>query len=149
MTIDPKRAEELMARMQKLGIAELEVRQGAERYRLVRYTPSSEGEETALRHEAAPSFMVTETPAEGASTTRIVAASMHGVFYQAAGPGQTPFVNEGTTVQEGDTLYILEVMKTLSRVEAEFPCRIIEIMVRDGQPVEPGMPLFTVEAANA
>ncbi len=70
---------------------------------------------------------------------------MVGTFYQAPSPGAAPFVKVGSSVKKGDTIAIIEAMKIMNEIEAEFDCRIVEILVADGQPVEFGMPLFTVE----
>ncbi|ECP8830230.1 acetyl-CoA carboxylase biotin carboxyl carrier protein, partial [Campylobacter jejuni] len=70
---------------------------------------------------------------------------MVGTFYQAPSPGAAPFVKVGNTVKKGDTIAIIEAMKIMNEIEAEFDCRIVEILVADGQPVEFGMPLFAVE----
>ncbi|EHA2182679.1 acetyl-CoA carboxylase biotin carboxyl carrier protein [Campylobacter jejuni] len=70
---------------------------------------------------------------------------MVGTFYQAPSPGAAPFVKVGSTVKKGDTIAIIEAMKIMNEIEAEFDCRIAEILVADGQPVEFGMPLFAVE----
>ncbi|EED2612002.1 acetyl-CoA carboxylase biotin carboxyl carrier protein [Campylobacter jejuni subsp. jejuni] len=70
---------------------------------------------------------------------------MVGTFYQAPSPGAAPFVKVGSTVKKGDTIAIIEAMKIMNEIEAEFDCRIVEILVADGQPVEFGMPLFAVE----
>jgi len=70
---------------------------------------------------------------------------MVGTFYQAPSPGATPFVKVGTNVKKGDVIAIIEAMKIMNELEADFDCRIVEILVADGQPVEFGMPLFAVE----
>ncbi|MBM0636594.1 acetyl-CoA carboxylase biotin carboxyl carrier protein [Campylobacter sp. VicNov18] len=70
---------------------------------------------------------------------------MVGTFYQAPSPGATPFVKVGSTVKKGDVIAIIEAMKIMNEIEAEFDCRIAEVLVADGQPVEFGMPLFSVE----
>lgn len=70
---------------------------------------------------------------------------MVGTFYQAPSPGTAPFVKVGSTVKKGDTIAIVEAMKIMNEIEAEFDCRIAEVLVADGQPVEFGMPLFSVE----
>ncbi|ARJ56176.1 acetyl-CoA carboxylase biotin carboxyl carrier protein [Campylobacter cuniculorum] len=70
---------------------------------------------------------------------------MVGTFYQAPSPGATPFVKVGSMVKKGDVIAIIEAMKIMNEIEAEFNCRIIEVLVADGQPVEFGMPLFVVE----
>jgi len=70
---------------------------------------------------------------------------MVGTFYIAPSPGSEPFVNVGTIVRKGQTIAIIEAMKIMNEIEAEFDCRITEVLASDGQPVEFGLPLFAVE----
>ncbi|MBZ7938427.1 acetyl-CoA carboxylase biotin carboxyl carrier protein [Campylobacter sp. W0014] len=79
------------------------------------------------------------------SNNPTINSPMVGTFYQAPSPGSAPFVKVGSTVKKGDAIAIIEAMKIMNEIEAEFDCKIIEILVADGQPVEFGMPLFTVE----
>ncbi len=72
-------------------------------------------------------------------------APMVGTFYRAPSPGAAPFVKVGDTVTKGQTVAIVEAMKIMNEIEAEFDCKILEILVEDGQPVEYDMPLFRVE----
>jgi len=74
-----------------------------------------------------------------------VTSPMVGTFYRAPSPDSPPFVNVGDTVRKGQTLCILEAMKIMNELEAEFDCKILDILVEDGQPVEYDMPLFLVE----
>ena len=70
---------------------------------------------------------------------------MVGTFYIAPSPGSEPFVKVGTVVKKGQTIAIIEAMKIMNEIEAEFDCRITEILASDGQPVEFGLSLFAVE----
>lgn len=70
---------------------------------------------------------------------------MVGTFYQAPSPGAAPFVKVGQTVRKGDTICIIEAMKIMNEIEAEFDCKIVSALVEDGQPVEFGTELFAVE----
>lgn len=70
---------------------------------------------------------------------------MVGTFYIAPSPGSEPFVKVGTVVRKGQTIAIIEAMKIMNELEAEFDCRITEVLASDGQPVEFGLPLFAVE----
>jgi len=70
---------------------------------------------------------------------------MVGTFYRAPSPDAAPFVNVGDTVRKGQTIAIIEAMKIMNELEAEFDCKILEILVENGQPVEYDMPLFRVE----
>ena len=70
---------------------------------------------------------------------------MVGTFYSSPSPESPSFVQVGSTVKKGQTLCILEAMKIMNEVEAEFDCKILEILVKDGCPVEYDMPIFVVE----
>ena len=74
-----------------------------------------------------------------------ITSPMVGTFYRAPSPDSPPFVNVGDTVKKGQTIGIIEAMKIFNEIEAEFDCKILEILVEDGQPVEYDMPLFLVE----
>ncbi len=67
-----------------------------------------------------------------------------GVFYQAANPDKPPFVKVGDKVTKGQTLCIIEAMKLMNEIESEFDGEIVEILVRNEQPVEYGQPLFKI-----
>ncbi|MCL2880330.1 MAG: acetyl-CoA carboxylase biotin carboxyl carrier protein [Treponema sp.] len=66
-------------------------------------------------------------------------------FYSTPGPDSPPFVKPGAKVKTGQTLCILEAMKMMNHLEAEFNCEIIETHVTSGDLVEYGQPLFTVK----
>lgn len=70
---------------------------------------------------------------------------MVGTFYLASSPGAAPFVKVGQTIRKGDIVGIIEAMKIMNEIEAEFDCRILNILVADGQPVEFDMPIIEVE----
>ncbi len=70
---------------------------------------------------------------------------MVGTFYVAPSPGAPAFVKVGDKVSKGDTIGIVEAMKIMNEIEAEFDCVIKQRLVEDGQPVEFGTPLFEVE----
>lgn len=70
---------------------------------------------------------------------------MVGTYYAAPSPGTPAFVKAGDTVRKGQTLCILEAMKIMNEVEAECDCKILEVLVKDADPVEYDMPLFVIE----
>lgn len=72
-------------------------------------------------------------------------APMVGTYYSSPSPESPAFVGIGDTVRKGQTLCILEAMKIMNEVEAEFDCKIIDILVHNGEPVEYDMPIFVVE----
>jgi len=68
-----------------------------------------------------------------------------GTFYASPGPDSPPFVKPGTKIKTGQTLCILEAMKMMNHLEAEFDCEIIEVHASSGELVEYGQELFTVK----
>jgi len=81
-----------------------------------------------------------ETPAG-----HTVKSPMVGTFYRAASPGAKAFVEVGSQVKEGDTVCIIEAMKILNEIEADKAGTIAQILCENGQAVEYGQPLFTIE----
>ncbi len=91
---------------------------------------------------------VSNVSAESASTAKagdVINSPMVGTFYSSPSPESPAFVKVGDVVKKGKTLCILEAMKIMNEVEAEFDCKIVEILVTDGSPVEYDMPIFVVE----
>ncbi|AJC88215.1 acetyl-CoA carboxylase biotin carboxyl carrier protein [Campylobacter insulaenigrae] len=89
--------------------------------------------------------VVNETKTNQNSNKPTINSPMVGTFYQAPSPGAAPFAKVGQTIKSGSTIAIIEAMKIMNEIEAEYDCRIVEVLVADGQPVEFGMPLFMVE----
>ena len=75
----------------------------------------------------------------------LITSPMVGTFYQAPRPDSPPYVKVGDKVKKGQTLCIIEAMKIMNELEAEFDCEILEVLVEDGQPVEFDTPLFRVK----
>jgi acetyl-CoA carboxylase biotin carboxyl carrier protein len=70
-----------------------------------------------------------------------------GTFYRSSNPEAEPFVQVGASVSKGQTLCIVEAMKLMNEIEAEFPCTILEVLVENGASVEFGQKLFQVKKA--
>jgi len=68
-----------------------------------------------------------------------------GTFYRKSSPEAPPFVEVGTVVDKGQTVCLVEAMKLFNEIEADFRCKIVEIIKDDASPVEFGEPLFKVE----
>ena len=75
----------------------------------------------------------------------IVKSPMVGTFYIKPSPTSKPYVEVGTEVKIGDTLCIIEAMKLMNEIESEYDGKITEILVKDGDVVEYGTPLFKIE----
>jgi acetyl-CoA carboxylase biotin carboxyl carrier protein len=75
----------------------------------------------------------------------LVASPMVGTAYRGAAPGARPFIDVGSQVKAGETLLIIEAMKTMNQIPAPRAGTVIQILVEDGQPVEYGEPLMIIE----
>ena len=93
---------------------------------------------------ATPVVAVTPAVTEEIAGDKIL-SPMVGTYYASPSPDSPLFVKEGDVVKKGQPLAILEAMKIMNELEAEFDCKIIKILVEDGKPVEYDMPLFVVE----
>lgn len=76
---------------------------------------------------------------------KIIISPMVGTFYMKPSPNADPYVKVGQKVKKGDVLCIIEAMKLMNEIEAEFDGTIKEILVKDGESVEYGKPLFELE----
>ena len=95
---------------------------------------------------AAPETKAEEAaPADAASHPGVVRAPMVGTAYRAPAPGADPFVEVGQEVKEGQTLLIIEAMKTMNQIPAPRAGVVKAILVEDGQPVEYDEPLLIIE----
>lgn len=75
----------------------------------------------------------------------IVKSPMVGTFYLRPDPNSAPYVEVGKTVKKGDVLCIVEAMKLMNEIESEFDGTIVEVLVKDGEMVEYGKPLFRIK----
>ena len=125
-------------------LAELEVEAGGMRVRVVRRHA-----EAAARPFAAPPPTALTQPAQAvaaeAAGTITVEAPMVGTFYRSPSPEAPPFVNEGDTIKEGQTLCVIEAMKLMNEIDAKIGGRIVKVLVDNAQPVQFGQPLFLLE----
>ncbi len=126
-------------------LAELEVEAGGMRVRVVR----RHAEAAARPSAAAPPTALTQpaqaVAAEPAAGTIAVEAPMVGTFYRASSPDAPPFVNEGDTIKEGQTLCVIEAMKLMNEIDAKLGGRIVKVLVDNAQPVQFGQALFLLE----
>jgi acetyl-CoA carboxylase biotin carboxyl carrier protein len=75
----------------------------------------------------------------------MVASPMVGTAYLGPAPGARPFVEVGSVVKAGETLLVIEAMKTMNQIPASRSGTVLQILVEDGQPVEYGEPLMIIE----
>ena len=91
----------------------------------------------------APTPAAVPIPAEESEVN--ITSPIVGTFYSAAGPTIPAYVKVGDTVKSGDTICIIEAMKMMNEITAEFDCKIESVLVSNEQKVEYGQPLFRVK----
>ena len=147
MADDPnKSAEDVVRSLAKLldetGLSEIEIEEAGRRVRVARAMASTV-------HVAAPAGAVSLAPAvaavEAVAHPGTVASPMVGSAYRSPSPGAKAFVDVGSRVKAGDTLLIIEAMKTMNQIPAPRAGTVVKILFEDGQPVEFGEPLMIVE----
>ena len=74
-----------------------------------------------------------------------ITSPMVGTFYRKPAPDKEPFIEVGQTVKKGDTVCIIEAMKMMNQVKSEFDGKVIAINIEDGDPVEFGQELISIE----
>lgn len=92
-----------------------------------------------------PLAATVDVDASAANTANALRSPMVGVVYLAPEPGAKPFVTVGAKVKPGDTLCLIEAMKTFNPVKAEVAGTVKEILVKDSQTVEYDTPLIVIE----
>lgn len=145
--IDASAIRELAELLTETGLTEIEIEQDGMRLRVGRQTAAMAYAAPPVQHgsaAAAPSGAPAETapakregPHPGAVTSPMV-----GTVYLSPQPGAAPFVKVGDTVKEGDTLLIVEAMKTMNPIVAPRAGTVSEICIADTQPVEFGQTLL-------
>ena len=85
-----------------------------------------------------------ETDTNNEDSTNIITSPMVGTFYIKPSPNSEPYVEIGSKIKKGQTVCIIEAMKLMNEIESEFDGEIAEILVKDGEAVEYGKPLFRI-----
>jgi acetyl-CoA carboxylase biotin carboxyl carrier protein len=155
IAIDQDAIRELTALLDELGLTEIEVEQDGQRVRVARHAAGivtlPMGERAAAASVEAPATVPLAGPSvvagmiDAAAHPGLVPSPMVGTAFRAPEPGAKPFVDVGSTVAAGDTLLIVEAMKTLNQIPSPRAGTVTQILFEDGQPVEYGEPLMIVE----
>ena len=141
-------AEDMVRSLAKLldetGLTEIEIEEAGRRVRVARAGPGV----TYAAAPAAPAPRLqtaTERPLDPAAHPGVVLSPMVGSAYRSPEPGAKPFVDIGSRVETGDTLLIIEAMKTLNQIPAPRAGTVTQILFVDSQPVEFAEPLMIIE----
>jgi acetyl-CoA carboxylase biotin carboxyl carrier protein len=134
--------------LHETGLTEIEIEQAGLRVRVARQgipmAPIPMGPA-----EPAVSYELTEfVPAAAADPAKhpgVLTSPMVGTAYRAPEPGARPFVDVGSVVKAGETILIIEAMKTMNQIPSPHAGTVTQILIEDGQPVEFGEPLMIIE----
>ena len=159
MAKDPKERDstekalirELAELLNETGLSEIEIAREGLKVRVARQTMASAVVQTqpvtatqAARGSEASAAPVKDGP-DPANHPGCVKSPMVGTAYRSPEPGSAPFIDIGTRVVQGQTLMIIEAMKTMNHIPAPKAGTVKEILIENGQPVEFGEPLVIVE----
>ena len=142
--IDAKAVRELAELLKETGLTEIEIEHNGARIRVSRGGGVAAAPAAApAPAAAAPAAAAPAAPASGPAPGS-VPSPMVGTVYLSPEPGKPAFISIGKTVKEGDTLFIVEAMKTMNAIAAPKGGTVKEICVTDGTPVEFGQTLCVI-----
>lgn len=150
-SIDQDLIRDLANILNDTDLTEIEVEQDDLRVRVSRagtpqmvHAPVAQAQAPVAQPAAA---QPAEAPAAAASkpSANAVTAPMVGTVYMSPAPGAKPFVEIGQSVKEGQTILIIEAMKTMNQIPAPRSGKVVDIMVGDADPVEYGEPMIVIE----
>ena len=146
LAIDKELIRELASLLDETGLTEIEIERAGLRLKVGR----GGGAAPSLALAAAPSPVVATVPvapapADPGKHPGAVNSPMVGTAYRGPAPGAPPFIDIGSKVTLGETLLIIEAMKTMNQIPAPRSGTVTQILIEDGQPVEFGEPLLIIE----
>ena len=151
-SIDQDLIRDLANILNETDLTEIEIEQDDLRVRVSRAgTPQMIHAPIAQHHAPAPVAAASAQPAETAAApaaptaANAVTAPMVGTVYLSPAPGAKPFVEVGQSVKEGQTILIIEAMKTMNQIPAPRAGKVVSVLVGDGDPVEFAEPLIVIE----
>lgn len=150
--MDLRKLKTLIDLVSDSNVSELEITEAEGKVRIVKGSNVvMQGYAPAQMHMApmAAAVAAPAAPAEAAApevpALHAVKSPMVGTFYRSASPGAKSFVEVGDTVKVGDTICIIEAMKILNEIEADKAGKVVQILCENGQAVEYGQSLLTIE----
>jgi acetyl-CoA carboxylase biotin carboxyl carrier protein len=142
--IDHDVIRELARLLDETGLTEIEYERDGERVRVARQASPAE-QPRAASPVAIELPSRDAAPVDPAKHPGVVTSPMVGTAYVGPEPGARPFVEVGGRVRAGDTLLIIEAMKTMNQIPSPRDGTVMQILIEDGQPVEFGEPLMIIE----
>jgi acetyl-CoA carboxylase biotin carboxyl carrier protein len=149
--VDASAIRELAVLLAETGLGEIEIEHNGRRVRVARAGSAAQPLSTpvpVMSERVSVPERPAEPPARKTDADGAVPSPLVGTVYVAAEPGKPPFVKIGDSVREGDTLLIVEAMKTMNPILAPRAGTVKEICVRDAQPVEYGQTLIVLASGQ-
>ncbi|MCG6857004.1 MAG: acetyl-CoA carboxylase biotin carboxyl carrier protein [Salaquimonas sp.] len=146
--IDQELIRDLAALLKETDLSEIEVEQDDFRVRVVRHIQPQPIQVAAPSAAVKAPVAEDEKPAQAADPSKhpgAVTSPMVGTAYHSPAPDAKPFVTVGDAIKSGQTVMIVEAMKTMNQIPAPNSGTVTAILVEDGQPVEYGEPLLIIE----
>ncbi|HVU39975.1 MAG TPA: acetyl-CoA carboxylase biotin carboxyl carrier protein [Xanthobacteraceae bacterium] len=141
-TVDHDAIRALAKLLDETGLTEIAIEQDGASIRVARHATRTRAAELPIAVPTAAPVVATFDPLQHPG---LVASPMVGTAYRGPEPAARPFVEVGVQVKVGDTLLIIEAMKTMNQIPSPRAGTVIQILVEDGQPVEYGEPLMIIE----
>ena len=143
--MDISEIRKLIRLIQDTDVTEVEVSDGSHTVRLSRQSTAAPAPVAApqVQPVAAPAAPAAQA-APAHDEAHLLKSPMVGTFYRSASPDSEPFVAEGKKIKKGETLCIIEAMKLMNEIEAEYDGVVDEVLVDNATPVEYGQPLFVI-----
>jgi acetyl-CoA carboxylase biotin carboxyl carrier protein len=140
---------ELALLLDETSLTEIEIERAGLRVRVARNVSIAASLPTAIQAAASvPAAAASPAPAAAADLSKhpgVVPSPMVGTAYWSPEPGAKPFIEVGARVSVGQTLLIIEAMKTMNQIPSPRAGTVMQILIEDGQPVEFGEPLVIIE----
>ena len=145
--VDKDLIRELSALLEETGLSEIEIEQSGLRVRVVRggHVIAAAPMGAIPAPAVAPAGITSAAAPDPAKNPGVVASPMVGTAYLSPEPGARPFVEVGSEVLAGQTLLIIEAMKTMNQIPAPRGGTVKQMLIEDGRPVEFGEPLMIIE----
>jgi|TARA_R100000322_G_scaffold57145_2_gene35412 acetyl-CoA carboxylase biotin carboxyl carrier protein len=145
--VDQELIRQLAALLTETDLSEIEIETDELKLRVARQVAQAVTHVAAPAPAAAPAAVPAAAPtaADAAAHPGSVTSPMVGTAYLSPEPGAPAFVQPGKQVSEGETILIIEAMKTMNHIPAPRSGKLTAVLVDDGQPVEFGEPLFVIE----
>jgi acetyl-CoA carboxylase biotin carboxyl carrier protein len=153
--MDIRKIKKMIELLEESGIAEIEIKEGEETLRIARVMPAQQWAQPRapafapggppMLQESPPPSEPASGPVRSSAEEHIATAPMVGTYYSAPAPGAKAFVEIGDEVEVGQVLCVIEAMKMMNQIESEKAGKIKAILIKNGEPVEFGQPLFIIQ----